>query len=164
MPNSAKAVILYLSIIPQRAPINHVVVLRYVLFFAHPTLKMYPFCTLLCYINHVYTQGSALIYLTLSHHLRIIDDLSNNRSCITMGYDIFLPDLPWVSPWIKSISNTLDIIIHMIASQLSGHCDVIDNRLWRHQNIENRASETLRRCGKFVASIINYGFVMSCKK
>ena len=54
--------------------------------------------------------------------------------CINKGeYCIFLHDLPWISPWIKSICNELDIIIHVIASQLSGHCDVISNRLWRHQ-------------------------------
>ena len=55
---------------------------------------------------------------------------------------IFLHDRPWISPWIKSISNELDITIHVIASQLFGHCDAISNRLWRHQQNENRASET----------------------
>ena len=45
----------------------------------------------------------------------------------------FLHDRPWISPWIKSISNELDITIHMIASKLSSHCDVIANWLWRHQ-------------------------------
>ena len=39
------------------------------------------------------------------------------------------------------MSNELDIIIHVIASQLSGHCDVINDRLWRHQQNENQASE-----------------------
>ena len=42
----------------------------------------------------------------------------------------------------KSISNELDIIIHVIASQLSGHCVVISHRLWRHQQNENRVSDT----------------------
>ena len=32
---------------------------------------------------------------------------------------IFLHDRPWISPWIKSISNELDIIIQVMASQLS---------------------------------------------
>ena len=50
---------------------------------------------------------------------------------------IFLHVRPWISPWIKSISNELDITIHVIASQLSVHCDVIGNRLWRHQQDEN---------------------------
>ena len=46
---------------------------------------------------------------------------------------MILHDRLWISPWIKSISNELDITIHVIASQLSGHCDPISNRLWRHQ-------------------------------
>ena len=36
----------------------------------------------------------------------------------------------------------LDTIIHVIASQLYGHCDAISIRLWRHQQNEDRASET----------------------
>ena len=43
---------------------------------------------------------------------------------------------------IKSISNELDITCHVFASQLSGHCDVTANRLWRHQQNVKRASET----------------------
>ena len=61
----------------------------------------------------------------------------------------FLHDRSRISQWIKSTSNELDITIHVIVSQLSGHCDVVRNRLWRHQQNENRASET-RRCGKVV--------------
>ena len=38
----------------------------------------------------------------------------------------------------------------MIASQLSGRCDVISNRLWRHQQNGNRVSETLGRCVRIV--------------
>ena len=75
----------------------------------------------------------------------------------------FLHDRPWISPWYKSISNEWDIIIHLIASQLSGHCDVISNRLWRHQQNENRASET-RGIVKIIVFIVTYGFLMSCKK
>ena len=37
-------------------------------------------------------------------------------------YNKVLYDWPWISPWIKSISNKLDITIHVIASQWSGHC------------------------------------------
>ena len=33
----------------------------------------------------------------------------------------------WISPWTKAIT------FHVLASQLSGHCDVINNRLWCHQ-------------------------------
>ena len=64
----------------------------------------------------------------------------------------------------KSISNESDIIIEVIASQLSGHCDVINKRLWRHQQNENRASETRGRCVKIVVLIVIYVFVMPCKK
>ena len=77
---------------------------------------------------------------------------------------IFLRDLLWISPWIKSISNELDITIHVITSQLSGHCDVIGNRLWRHQQNENWASEARERCVKIIVFIGIYGSVMSCKK
>ena len=83
---------------------------------------------------------------------------------LTMRNIRFLHDRSWISPWIKSISNELDITIHMIASQLSGHCDIISNRLWRHKHNENRASETRGRCVKIVIFIVIYGFVMSCKK
>ena len=75
-----------------------------------------------------------------------------------------LHDRPWISPWIKSMSNELDITIHVFALQLSGHCDVISNRLWRHQKDENQASETGGRCEKSVFFIVTYGFVMPCKK
>ena len=65
-------------------------------------------------------------------------------------YVNFSHDWPWITPWIKSIYNYLYIIIHVIALQLSGHCDVISNRLWRHQQNENRASGTRGRCVKIV--------------
>ena len=45
---------------------------------------------------------------------------------LTTTLDVgFLHERPGISPWIKSISNELDIICHVLASQLSGHCDVI---------------------------------------
>ena len=59
---------------------------------------------------------------------------------------MFLHDQPWISPWIKSMSNDLDIIIHVIASQLFCHCVVISNWLWRHRQNENWACVTHRRC------------------
>ena len=65
-------------------------------------------------------------------------------------YSHFLHDRPWISPWIKSISNELDIDIHVIASQLSGHCDIIGNRWWRHQENENWVSEPRERWVKIV--------------
>ena len=45
----------------------------------------------------------------------------------------------------------------MIASQLSGICDVISNRLGRHQQNDNRASETWGWCIKIVVFIVIYG-------
>ena len=80
-----------------------------------------------------------------------------------MTNSIFLHARTRKSSWIKSISNELDITIHVIALQLSGHCDVINNRLWRHQQIENRAIETRGAYVKRVVFIVIYGSVMSCK-
>ena len=62
----------------------------------------------------------------------------------------FLHDRPWISLWIKSISNELDITCHVLSSQLSGHCDVIANQLWRHQQNVKRASETRGWCVKIL--------------
>ena len=69
----------------------------------------------------------------------------------------FLHDRPWISLWIKSISNELDITCHMFASQLFGHCEVIANRLWRDQKNVKRTSETRRWCVKIrvLASFID---------
>ena len=55
----------------------------------------------------------------------------------TIFWHTFLRDLPCTSSWIRiqSISNKLDITFHVLSSQLCGHCDVISNRLWRHQKI-----------------------------
>ena len=66
----------------------------------------------------------------------------------------FLHDQPWISLWIKWISKELDITIHMITSQLSGYCDVINNQLWRHQQNINPASEAQGWCVKIVVFII----------
>ena len=84
-------------------------------------------------------------------------------SPIWMLYWCFLHDRPWISPWIKSIYNELDSIIHVIASQLSRYCDVFSDRLWRHQQNEDRASETRGRYLKIVVFIVIYKFAMSCK-
>ena len=67
-------------------------------------------------------------------------------------YTYFLHDRPWTLPWKKSTSNELDITIHVIASQLSRYCDVISNRLWCHQQNEDRGGETRGRCVKIVVS------------
>ena len=62
--------------------------------------------------------------------------------------------------------NTIDIDItfHMIASQLSGYCDIISNWLWHHQQNMKWVSETRRQCVKIVDFIIIYGFIIACKK
>ena len=52
---------------------------------------------------------------------------------------LFIHHRPWIWPWIKSISNELDIITHAIASQLSGDGDVISNRLWCNQQNVHQA-------------------------
>ena len=62
----------------------------------------------------------------------------------------FSHDRLWILPWIKSISNELDIIIHVITWQLSGHCDVINKWLWCHQQNEKRVSETREQCVNIV--------------
>ena len=61
---------------------------------------------------------------------------------------------------IKSIFNDF----HVLALELSGHCDVISNQLCRHQQNVNRASETRGRYVKIVVFIVIDGFVLSCKK
>ena len=64
------------------------------------------------------------------------------------------------SPWIKSISNDLDITIHVIASQLFGHCDVISNRSTKRELSEWYTGAMCKdRC-----YIVISAFVMSCKK
>ena len=74
-------------------------------------------------------------------------------TCIKLTSSLFMKisqhDRSSISPWTKSISNELDIIIHVTASQLSGHCDV-NGRLWRHQQNENRARETRTQCIKIM--------------
>ena len=75
------------------------------------------------------------------HHGRYrVDTILSTDGRIDNVKPVFLHDRPWISQRIKSISNELDITIHVIASQLFGHCDVISNRLWRHQQTENWAS------------------------
>ena len=82
----------------------------------------------------------------------------------TSNWLVFLHDRPWISPSIKSISNELDITCHVFASQLPGHCDVITNPLWRHQqNVKRARGDAGVMCEAPRYSVI-YGFVMSCKK
>ena len=70
------------------------------------------------------------------------DDIFYMDYILSLPFVSFLHDRPWISPWIKTIFNELNITIHVIASQLFDHCDVISSRLWRHQHNENRASQT----------------------
>ena len=77
---------------------------------------------------------------------------------------LFLHELPWILPWIKLISNELDITIHMIASQLSHYCDVIGNWLWRHQQNEDRVSEAPWQYVRIFIFVVIYGLNISCKK
>ena len=72
----------------------------------------------------------------------------------------FLHDRPWISPSIKSIFNELNIIIHGIATQSSGNCDVISNRLWRHKKMSVRDGVDVWRS----FSLVSYGFVIPRKK
>ena len=70
-----------------------------------------------------------------------------------MYHSFFLHDRPWISPWIKSISNELDITCHVFVSQLPGHCDVIANPLWRHQQNVKRAREKRGWCVKILVLV-----------
>ena len=98
-------------------------------------------------------------------HRNIEHCLRGKSIVCTCKYDCkiknILHDRSWISPWIKSIFNGLDITYHVIASQLSGHCDVISNRSWRHHQNDHRAGETRGRCVKIVVYIVICGFVMS---
>ena len=90
------------------------------------------------------------VYNTQRYYTSVV--VSNNRptndeSVICL---LFLHDRPWILPWIKSISNELDVTCHVFASQLSGHCDVIASRLWRHLQNVQRASETRGWCVKIL--------------
>ena len=68
---------------------------------------------------------------TLTGWMEATKSLIAGKGCAHMGGDLQFLTRPAV-----------DITIHVIASQLSGHCDVISNRLWRHQQKVMRGSET----------------------
>ena len=93
------------------------------------------------YLVHRYGQRDRVCKLQLG-----CNGYSTNAEKVRCGWDIwylpFLHDRPWISPLIKSISNELDITCHVFASQLSSHCDVIADPLWRHQQNVMRATET----------------------
>ena len=59
-------------------------------------------------------------------------------------YLTFLHDRSWKSPWIKLISHPLDItfnVLALVASKLSGNCDVTSNRVWVTSSAERKQSE-----------------------
>ena len=85
----------------------------------HVVLKIFKSYTYLCK-----TYNVALAVLTRMAYLQGINVFLNYENNFQ-----FLHDRSWISPWIKSISNELDITCHLFVSQLSGHCDVIANLL-----------------------------------
>ena len=64
-----------------------------------------------------------MVWHDMIHHMISSHSILYAIRCY-MKYRVFLHDRPWVSPWIKSISNEFDIAIHVIASKLSIDCDV----------------------------------------
>ena len=113
-------------------------------------------------LNHSKTQaGNRVHNLGDTLHINVACRNLQSKSEWKM---LILHDRPCISPWIKSISNELDITIHVMASESPRHCHVFSNRLWRHQQNVNRPSETRGRCVKIIVIIVIYGFVMSCKK
>ena len=102
----------------------------------------YELCNYSCILNNLKAK--------LSNSLLKFKLMRNYASLIYVLLMSFLHDRPWISPWIKSISSELDIIIHVIALQLSGYCDVINNLLWLHQQNVNLAREARSRCLKIV--------------
>ena len=73
----------------------------------------------------------------------------------------YLHDRPRISPWIISISSAVNITCHVVALQLSGNCDAINNRLWRHQQNINRGSGKRWWCMRIAVFIVIDWFVCS---
>ena len=122
-------------------------------------LMHWKFCQVLRYLKRSASPKFAV--RKIHWHKQIEHQVAWNKFLASV---IFLHNRPWISPWIKSISNELDITIHVITSHLFRYYDVISNRLWRHQQQKDRASETRGRCLYIVVFIVIYVFVMSCKK
>ena len=72
-------------------------------------------------------------------------------------YNCILYDRPCISSWINPMFNELDILFHVVASELSGHCDVISKRLWCRQQNVNWANEARGDVWRslFLSSIID---------
>ena len=81
----------------------------------------------------------------LLRHVSVM--ISGNRRVKVIANSSFLHERPWISPWLKSISNEFDIIFHVLALQLL-----------------NYASETRGRCVMIAVFIAIYGIVVSCLK
>ena len=78
----------------------------------------------------------SLNHCCLGQLISVYNDVTQTQNVMLLrltstSISSFLHHWPGISPWIELISNKLDIIIHVIASQLPGHCDVISNRLCR---------------------------------
>ena len=93
--------------------------------------------TLKFIIRHLSLSGPAVYHCMMTSSngniFRVTGPLCVESKAGDAELWIFLYDRLWMSPLIKSMSNESYITIHVIASQLSGHCDVNSNRLWRHQ-------------------------------
>ena len=109
-------------------------------------------------------SATRLPYTLQWRHLLLVCLFKGILKLITTGYSVYmaicvgnlilLHDWPWISPWIKSISNELDITCHVVAPQSSGNCDAINNRSWRHQPNINRGSGKRRWCMRVAVFIV----------
>ena len=68
--------------------------------------------------------------LLRKHHINPAEHIKQFATRVHIPY--FVHGLSWIWPWMKSISNELDITFHVLAWQLSDHVIV----LWRHQQNE----------------------------
>ena len=83
------------------------------------------------------------------------------KSIIYKIFPVFLHDRTRKSPWIKSIYSELNITIRVMASELSGYCDVINNRFWRYEQNVSPVRETRGRWVKIV--ILSSFFSSLCR-
>ena len=89
--------------------------------------KIFEYQSLATFLSFIELRGYRNTLPPLIRHFHIFcafAEKSLGRNSIKFGmlmYPYFWHDRPWISPWIKSISNDWDITIHVIASQLSGH-------------------------------------------
>ena len=77
------------------------------------------------------------IFIVVDRYLRLMGDKTIPDSAEPRLESFYPPfvagiDLPHQGV-VDSYSLSLSLIFHLFTSQLSGHCDVIANRLWRHQ-------------------------------